>query len=36
MMAIGLPISLALRMVANIDRSFVALRPRVAFPDHLK
>jgi hypothetical protein len=33
-MAVGLPIALAVRMVHNIDRSFVALRPRVAFPNH--
>ena len=33
-MAVGIPITLAIRMVQNIDRSFVALRPKVAFPDH--
>ena len=35
-MAVGIPISLAIRLVHNIDHSFVALRPKVAFPDHTK
>jgi hypothetical protein len=33
-MGIGIPLRLALRMEGNLDRSFVAKRPRVAFPDH--
>jgi hypothetical protein len=33
-MGIGIPVSVAQRMAGNIDRSFVGMRPRVAFPGH--
>ncbi|MDI6876995.1 MAG: DUF169 domain-containing protein [Methanomicrobiales archaeon] len=32
-LAIGIPILTALRMAANIDRSFIGKRPHVAFPE---
>lgn len=35
MMAIGIPAGMAARMAGNIDASFVARRPQVAFPRHL-
>jgi len=34
MMALGIPASLAGRMVENLDSSFVVKRPQVAFPPH--
>jgi hypothetical protein len=33
-MGIGIPLRVVERMAGNIDRSFVARRPRVAFPGH--
>jgi hypothetical protein len=33
-LAMGIPAEMAARMAGNLDRSFVVLRPRVAFPDH--
>lgn len=33
-LGIGIPISVAQRMMENIDQSFIAKRPQVAFPDH--
>jgi hypothetical protein len=36
MMALGIPAGMAMRMVANLDSSFVIRRPKVAFPDHEK
>jgi hypothetical protein len=34
MMAMGIPAELAVRMVKNLDSSFVIRRPQVAFPRH--
>ena len=34
MMALGIPASMAARMVENLDASFVVWRPQVAFPRH--
>jgi hypothetical protein len=33
-LAMGIPAVMAERMAGNLDRSFVVLRPRIAFPDH--
>ncbi len=33
-MALGIPAEMAVRMVNNLERSFVLRRPTVAFPDH--
>ncbi len=36
MMAIGIPVDTAERMVKNLDASFIIRRPQVAFPNHEK
>ena len=36
MMAIGIPVDTAERMVKNLDASFIIWRPQVAFPNHEK
>lgn len=34
MMALGIPAEMAMRMVKNLDASFVTRRPTVTFPNH--
>jgi hypothetical protein len=36
MMALGIPAEMAVRMVNNLDASFITRRPQVAFPGHKK
>jgi hypothetical protein len=36
MMALGIPADMAVRMVKNLDSSFIVKRPQVAFPRHLE
>jgi hypothetical protein len=36
MMALGIPADMAVRMVNNLDASFIVRRPQVAFPRHVR
>jgi hypothetical protein len=36
MMALGIPAEIAVRMVKNLEASFITRRPQVAFPNHEK
>ena len=36
MMALGIPADMAVRVVNNLDASFIVRRPQVAFPRHVK